>query len=170
MKSNGSTYVAVVLAVLIGYFGYQWWFNPSRAVKRRLGEVAAALSVPANDTNVGRVTRLAQLRRYLADDIHVRAGTSGPEITSRDVAMSAVSAWTSPPGGWDVQFVDVQITLDSDSAARAYLTVEMTRRDRQNGQPTVDAREASVGLTKRDGDWLITSAESKEPPEMTPRL
>jgi hypothetical protein len=30
MKSNGSVYVAVVFAALIGYFSYQWWFNPSR--------------------------------------------------------------------------------------------------------------------------------------------
>ena len=37
---------AVVVDIALGYFGYQWWFNPSRAVKRQLGEVAAALSVP----------------------------------------------------------------------------------------------------------------------------
>ena len=37
MKSNGSVYVAVVFAALFGYFSYQWWFNPARAVKQRLG-------------------------------------------------------------------------------------------------------------------------------------
>jgi hypothetical protein len=41
MKSNGSVYVAVVLAVLAGYFTYQWWFNPRRTIKRQLGELAA---------------------------------------------------------------------------------------------------------------------------------
>jgi len=162
MKANGSVYVSVVFAVLIGYFGYQWWFNPARAVKRRLGEVAATLSVPAADSDVGRVTRLAQLRQYLAEDIHVRAGASGPEITSRDVALGAIASWTPSPGGWDVQFVDVQITVDSDSTARAYLTVEVTSPDRQTRQPTVDAHEASVVLAKRNGEWVITNAESKE--------
>jgi len=162
MKANGSVYVSVVFAVLIGYFGYQWWFNPARAVKRRLGEVAATLSVPAADSDVGRVTRLAQLRHYLAEDLQVRAGASGPEITSRDVAMAAVAAWAPAPGGRDVQFVDVQITVDSDTTARAYLTVEVTSPDRQTRQPTVDAREAMVVLAKRNGDWVIKSAESKE--------
>ncbi len=162
MKANGSVYVSVVFAVLIGYFGYQWWFNPARAVKRRLGEVAATLSVPAADSDVGRVTRLAQLRHYLAEDIHVRAGASGPEITARDVAMAAIATWTPAPGGRDVQFVDVQITVDSDTTARAYLTVEVTGPDRQTRQPTVDAREAMVVLAKRNGEWVITSAESKE--------
>ena len=163
MKANGSVYVTVVFAVLIGYFGYQWSFNPARAVKRRLGEVAAALSVPAADSDAGRVTRLAQLRHYLAEDIHIRAGASGPEITSRDVVMAAIASWTPAPGGWDVQFVDVLITVDSDSAANAYLTIEVTSPDRQTRQPIVDAREASVVLAKRDGEWVITTAESRAP-------
>jgi hypothetical protein len=76
MRTNGSVYVAIVFAALVGYFTYQWWFNPVRAVKRRLGEVAAALSFPAEETDIGRVTRLAELRRYLADDIHVRGGAT----------------------------------------------------------------------------------------------
>jgi hypothetical protein len=162
MKANGSVYVSVVFAVLIGYFGYQWWFNPARAVKRRLGELAATLSVPAAGSDVGRVTRLAQLRHYLAEDIHVRAGSAGPDISSRDEVLAAIASWRPSPGGWDVQFVDVLITVDSDTTARAYLTVEVTSPDRQTRQPTVDAREASVVLAKRNGEWVITNAESKE--------
>ena len=62
--------------MLVGYFGYQWWFNPARAVKRRLGEVAATLSMPASESQMARVARLAQLRRYLAENIHVAGGAS----------------------------------------------------------------------------------------------
>ena len=51
-ETNGSVYVSVVFALLIGYFGYQWWYNPARAVKRRLGELAAALSVSADETDM----------------------------------------------------------------------------------------------------------------------
>src|SRR5712664_3238265 len=106
MKTNGSVYVAAVFAVLVGYFSYQWWFNPSRAVKRRLGEVAAALSVPEAESEIAHVARLAQLRRYLADDLHIRAG--GEEIRSRDVAVAAAGAWKPQPGSGDVHFADVQ--------------------------------------------------------------
>ena len=63
MKTNGSIYVAVVLAALTGYFVYQWWFNPDRMVKARLGDIAAVLSIPANEAELGRVTRLAHLRK-----------------------------------------------------------------------------------------------------------
>ena len=62
MKSNGSVYVTIVFAALVGYFSYQWWFNQNRVVKRRLGELAATLSVPATEGDLERVARLARLR------------------------------------------------------------------------------------------------------------
>ena len=163
MRTNGSVYVAVVIAALIGYFSYQWWFNPARAVKRRLGEVAAALSFPAEESDIGRVTRVATLRRYLADNIQVRAGASAPEITSRDVALGIVGSFIPPPGGWDVGFADVQITIESESTARADLSLEITTRTPQ-GQPSMDSQDAAVTLAKRDGEWVITSAAMKRAP------
>jgi hypothetical protein len=162
MKANGSVYVSIVFAVLTGYFSYQWWFNPTRAVKRRLGEVAEALSVPAGDGDIARLTRLAQLRRYLADDLHIRAGAA-PELTSRDLALSALGAWTPPPGGFDIAFADAQIVMESDRTAHAFVSVEITTRDPQ-GQPSMDSRDASVNLARRDGEWVVTKAESKDLP------
>ena len=163
MKKNGSVYVAVVFAVLFGYFSYQWWLNPARAVKRRLGEVAATLSMPAGESQMARVARFARLRGYLAENIHVRAGADGRELTSRDEALAVASIWRPSEGGWDVHFADLHITLESDAAARAYLTVEVTTPDPQ-GRPTVDARDATVALARQNGEWVITEAEAKPPP------
>ena len=163
MKTNGSVYVAVVFAVLIGYFGYQWWLNPARAVKQRLGQVAAALSVPEGEADLARVARLAQLRHYLADDIRVVAGAQ--ELRSRDAALAVAAGWKPEHGSGDVHFADVQVFMESETAAHAYLAVELTRLDRQSGQPTVDSRDASVSLAKRNDAWVITIAESKEMPD-----
>jgi hypothetical protein len=163
MKSNGSVYVAVVFAVLFGYFGYQWWLNPARAVKRRLGEVAATLSSPASETQVARAARLAQLRRSLAETIQLRGGGSGPDLTSRDEAVAVAAVWRPSERGWDVHFADLHITMESQSAARAYFTVEVTTPDAQ-GRPTVDTLDASAGLIRQDGQWVITEAEVKAPP------
>ena len=166
MKSNGSTYVAVVLVVLTGYFTYQWWFNPQRATKRQLGNLAAALSAPQDGRgDIDRLARVARLRHYFAPDVHVTAGptgSTGPELTSRDALVAAVAAWNPSSSGWNVDFVDVQITLDSRSTARAYLTVEVTTPDPRTGQPAVDAREAKVGMAEREGVWVITSAAPVE--------
>jgi hypothetical protein len=169
MKSNGSKYVIAVFAVLIGYFGYQWWWNPARAVKRQLGELAASLSVPVNEDDLARVTRIVQLRRYFAPDLRVQLGTGGTEIASRDALFAAISTLRPAPGGWEVQFVDVQIQMDSRSASRAYLTVELKGRDARTGGPTVDAREASATLAWQNGVWVVTTAELRETPGTAPR-
>jgi hypothetical protein len=162
LKTNGSLYVGVVFAALVGYFTYQWWFNPARAVKQRLGEVAAVLSVPEEESEIARVARLAQLRRFLADDIRIRIGAE--EIRTRETAIAAAAAWKPRPGEGDVHFADVQVFIETDAAAHAYLAVELTTVDRESGRSTVDSRDASVGLEKRNGEWVITTAESKEMP------
>jgi hypothetical protein len=163
IKTNGSVYVAVVLAVLAGYFTYQWWFNPQRAIKRQLSNLAAALSAPpAGRGDMDRIARVAGLRNYVAPDVHVKMGAGVPELTSRDALVGAVAAWNPSAGGWNVDFVDVQIALDSGSTARAYMTVEVTTPDPRTGQPVVDAREAIVGMAEREGIWVITTAEPAE--------
>lgn len=164
MKTNGSVYVSVVFAVLIGYFSYQWWFNPNRIVKRRLGELAATLSVPANESDLGRVARLAQLRQYLADEVRVRAGRSGPELSSRDAVMAAAVGWT-PAGGSNVDFVDVDVKVDSNDGARAYVTVDVTTRDSGTGERTLDSREAQLSMAYQDGKWVVSEVDVKDPPQ-----
>jgi hypothetical protein len=124
--------------------------------------VAGALSAPEGEADTVRLARLARLRGYLADDLRVRAGAQ--EIRSRDAAVAMAASWRPPPGSGDVHFADVQVFIESEDAAHAYLAVELTSLNRESGHPTVDSRDASVSLAKRGGEWVITTAESKEMP------
>jgi len=162
VKSNGSKYVTAVLVLLLGYFSYQWWFNQNRVVKRRLGELAATLSAPPNEADLERVARLARLRQYLAADITVRGGQRGQELSSRDAVMAAAASW-KPDGGGDVAFVDVDVKIE-ENTARAYVTAELTTRDARTEQPTLDSREATLSLTRREGTWLVSEVDVKDPP------
>ena len=88
MRTNGSVYVAVVVALLVAYFSYQWWFNPRRAIKRQLGELAATLSVPADSRgDMDRLARVARLRNYFAPDVQRQAWA--PSTARADVARRA---------------------------------------------------------------------------------
>jgi hypothetical protein len=163
MKAHGSVYVTVVLALLVGYFSYQWWFNPRRAIKRQLGELAATLSVPPDGlTEMDRLARLARLRNYFSPDVQITTGRSGASISSRDELLGAVAAWKPAPGGWTVTFVDVQIRMDSETTASAYMTVEITGRDPRTSVPSIDAREATIRLSEQDDVWVVTTAEPSE--------
>ena len=117
---------------------------------------------------MARIARLAQLRRYLADDIRA-AASARTEIRSRDTAVAIAAAGSRSPGSGDVHFADVQVFIESETAAHAYLAVELTSLDRESGHPIVDSRDASVSLAKQDGEWVITAAESKELPAFTDR-
>jgi hypothetical protein len=157
--TKGSVYVSLVFGLLVFYFSYQWWFNPSRALKRQMGEVAEVLSVPAGEAEMARIARVSQLRRLLAEDIRIRAGSSE---MSRDTILFALSNWKPPEGGIDVRFVDTQVFIDSETTSRAYMSVEVATTDPRGGQPSVDRQDASVRLEKRDGQWVITTVESKD--------
>jgi len=162
MKSNGSTYVSIVLAALAGYFAYQWWFNPNRIIKQRLGGVAAALSAPADEQPVARLARVAQLRRYLDERVRVNMGASQ---YSRDEALGAAAAWPIPPGGVNLDFADVDVRVNSDGSARAFATAQMTTKDPQTQQPeSLASVEVVFSLTKQTGDWLIDQADVKQQP------
>jgi hypothetical protein len=160
VKSNGSVYVSIVFALMIGYFSYQWWFNQNRVVKRRLGELAATLSVPATEADLERVARLARLRQYLADDIRITTGTGRPDLSSRDAVIAAAANWKPDQGG-NVDFVDVDVKVDAGTA-RAYATTEVSTRDPRTGEQTVDAHEARLSLVNRDGAWVVSAAELKD--------
>ena len=164
--TKGSSYVVVVFLALFGYFGYQWWFNPARAVKQRLGQVAGALSIPEGEGDMGRIARLVRLRSFLAADLRLKIGAE--EIRSRDTALGIAAAWKPQPGSGDVHFADVQVFIESDTAAHAYLAVELTSLDKESGHATVDSRDASVSLARQRGEWVITAAESKEMPTLRP--
>lgn len=165
MKTNGSIYVAAVFAALIGYFVYQWWFNPNRMVKARLGEIAAAISIPPGEREIDRLARLARLRKLATSDVHVKVGKTGPVLESRDAVLAAVGAATVPPGGWNVDFIDVDVRVNSDDTARAYVTADMTTKDPETGQQTLDSRDVVLSFAKSDGEWLVREAEVRELPK-----
>lgn len=159
---HGSVYVAIVIAALATYFVYQTWFNPSRAVKRRLGQIAGVLSVPENEPDLSRVVRLSRLRGYLANDIKLRAASF--EFSTRDAIIAVLSGAPPPKGGVDIQFVDVQVALDSDSTAHAGLMLEVNTLQPQTGEWLADQYEAIVSLEKRDREWIVVKGEIKNHP------
>ena len=113
MKSSGTIYVGDTFALLAAYFSYQWLRSILRErLKRQMGELAAALSVPAGETDVARIARLA----LAADAIWLT--TFGSTPGRRDLVPGCnpgcCDAWKPPAGGIDVRFVDTQVFIDSD--------------------------------------------------------
>ena len=158
---QGTLYVGIVVVALTGYFVYQSWFNPSRAVKRRLGEIAGVLSIPDNEPDIDRIGRLARLRGFVANDVHVRAGTVDIDGSGTVVGMMASAR---PKGGVDIQCVDVQVSVESPTTAHAGLMLEVNTHDARTGELLSDRYETIADLQKRDGEWIVVKGEIRNPP------
>jgi len=154
---NGSVYVAAVAAALAAYFIYQTWLNPSRAVKQRLGEIAGLLSVPTAEGDVDRTARVAKLRGYLSNGVSVRAGQM--EFNTRDAIVDALMNIRPEAGGVDVQCVDVQVSVESETSAHTGMMLEVSARDPRSGDLRSDRYETITDLEKRAGEWVVVRAE-----------
>jgi hypothetical protein len=159
---RGSVYVAIVIAALATYFVYQTWFNPSRAVKRRLGEIAGVLSSPESEPDIERLGRLARLRRYLANDVHVRV--NGADIDGSGTIVGMLASARAPKGGIDIQCVDVQVSVESETTAHAGLMLEVNTLDERTGEWVSDRYETIADLLRRDGEWIVVKGEIKNQP------
>ena len=164
MRLNGSAYVVAAAGIVVAFVVYQTWFNETRKVLRRLRDIEIALTAPPREADVPRFARIARLRRYLADDIRLKAG-SASDITSREALMTIVAGWKPPEAGIEVHFIDVQIRVEDDkSAALALMTVVVDGVEERTGNPTQDTSAATVTLRKQEGEWVVAAAEAREVP------
>jgi len=161
MNRKGSAYVGLVVVALCGYFVYQTWFNPSRAVKRRLGEIAATLSVQDGESEIERIARLARLRGYLANDVKLLVG--GVNLDSSGTIVGVLAGIRPPTGGVDVQFVDVEVAIDSGDAAHAGLMLELNTKDPATGEWRAEQHETIGYLERRAGEWIVVRGEIRDP-------
>jgi hypothetical protein len=144
--------IAVVAMVSVGC---AHWSGEERAIKRRLSAIAERMTVPANESEMSRVARVAGLGNYLSPNLRVRYDK---QEATRDAVLGALAQWGRSADGVTVEFVDVQVALDDSlpDLATAHLAAKITTRD------SVDAREADVTLARENGEWVVTTAETRE--------
>ena len=153
-------FASAIILLAAGVHAYYWWRGEERVIRARLDGLAQSLSSPAGGGDLAMLGRVAQVRSYFAPDVRVRFGTD--EIVSRDALLAVVSR-TPPRNGFSLELVDVTVTLgESGTSARVYLTAKITGRNASTGEPTIDAREANIVMTKLDGDWVIASVEGAD--------
>ena len=154
---------AIVLTAAIGCGD-----SDERAIRNQMSAIAESLSVPENDGELARIARLAALRNVLAPDIAVFTGASSrpgaevpPELVGRDAVLALAGRWVPPAGGVTIEFVDLQVTLDANRAtAQVYCTARISSGPDE--RPVVDARELTIGFSRIDGSWLISSVRPEE--------
>src|SRR5262245_58490529 len=103
--------LAIAFAAVVGFAAFHWWTTgEARVVKKRLDELAAILSPPA-DGELAMIGRIGQLRGYFAPDVHITFGSE--QIDSRDALVTILGRWQPPRDGFSLRFVDVVVHMVS---------------------------------------------------------
>jgi SnoaL-like protein len=153
---SGTIVAALLLALMVAGVSYRYWPSDERSIRRHLSNLAEALSFPLSESDEERITRVEVLREYFAPDVRIHLDDR--ELTSRDEIIRLLSHFQPPPGGVNVEFVNIIVTLaaDSDTAA-VTLTAKLSSTNAQ-GVSTLDQRVADVTMRKIDDDWVIAAA------------
>lgn len=160
---SGTAVAAVILAAMIAGLVYRYWPSDEHAIRRHLSNLAEALSRPAAEQEVLRLTRLAALREYFAPEVRIRFDER--EIAGRDPLLDALQLLQSRAADVLVEFADVRIKLADDAgSATVQLTARVSSSERPTEPATVDMRSVAAHMAKRDGDWLITAADATDAP------
>jgi len=153
---SGTVVAALLLSMMIAGVTYRYWPSDERSIRRHLSNLAEALSFPLAESGEERLTRVAVLREYFAPDVRVEI--DGREITSRDEIIGLLSHYQPPPGGLNVEFVNILITIADDHESAAVTLTAKVASTNEQGVSTLDERVADITMRKFDDDWVIGSA------------
>lgn len=158
---SGTVVAAVIFAAMLAGLVYRYWPSEERSIRRHLSNLAEAISLPSTDSEVARITRFAAVREYFAPDVQI--GFDGREIVSRESLIGQLSQWKPPPGGVVVQFVDITVALaPTDDTAHVSMTAKAVTTNSTTGEKTLDERMVDLAMMKLAGDWVISSATTRE--------
>jgi hypothetical protein len=170
MTASRSVLLIAVLGA--GWFAYRYFFPDDEAqIRRVLERIADAVGAGAEEEGeVSRLARAASVRNQLDPQISVDAGPPFSRMSGRDAIIGTIARLHGSVRDLDVEFRDVQITVDAgSSSARVHLTAEARFRER-SGTGGLEARELEVTMRKLEGDWVVSHValvQTLEP--LTPR-
>lgn len=140
-----------------------WWQffpSPTRLIRARLKDVAAAASFEANEGALAKAFNATKLGNYFTEDVAVVVDIPGygvQTLNGRDQVVQASLASRQRMSRAKLEFVDINVTFGADGrTAVANLTVKATF----GGERDFSPQEFNFMLKQVDGKWLIYRVET----------
>jgi len=152
--------VALGVLAALGVWGWRAWFpDPEKLIRRRLDELAEAVSFGPRDGPLALLTNPGKVASFCAQDVRVNVTNfgysqtlNGREDVQRAAAM-ARSAYTS----LNIKFPDILVRLASDKQSAV---VETTLRGQASGVRDLQMLELRFTMRHIDGEWLIAAVDT----------
>ena len=156
--------IKLVMAAALIAFGVWFWSvlfpSPERIIRKRLAEVARAVSFVPNEGTVAKLMNVERLASRFSPDVEVRIDVLGGghfTLNGRDEITQAAMAARSQLNSLAVTFLDVNVALGLDKQSAV---VDLTAKATVPGRKEFEVQEMKFTLKKIDGAWLITRVES----------
>lgn len=153
----------VLLAVVIGLGFWLWTIffpSPEKVVLKKISGLAAIATISANDSNLIRAAKAANLAGFFAMDAQIIVNV--PDLPNRTLSGREEIQETAL-GGFanvkvlNVRFLDANVRLGADKqTADVDCTCEVNAGDKKD----FGVQELRFQFKKVDGKWLITRVET----------
>jgi hypothetical protein len=154
----------IILAVAVAALGLWLWryFHPTpqEAIRRRLADVARAVSYTEPGGLIARTVKAQELAGYFAPEVAVRIDLpdqSRHEAASRDEIMGIMIRLRTVFRSFKVQLLDPNITVGADQKSAL---VDLTLRAETVGDQYLVVQEIKCTLRQVDGEWIILRVET----------
>lgn len=155
----------ILLAALLGGGVWVWmYFHPSPevAIRRRLADVAQAVSFSGREGMVARAANSQKLAGFFGREVTLMIDL--PELATReaisreDIAQLALMLRSSPYfSSLKVQCLDPVVTLGAD---RKSAIVELTLHAETAGDKYRVVQEMKFTMKEVDGEWLVMRVDT----------
>ena len=151
-----------LVAALIGIGVWAWSYlhpSPEKVIRKRLGEMAQAVSFSSNEGLVAKAWNASKLGEFFTPDVTVVVDVYGTRHTlnARDELLQAAVSARSAVKSLSVQFPDIKVVVEPGGAAA---TVYLTARGKVSGERDSYVQELKMHLIKVKRDWLINQIET----------
>ena len=154
----------VALVLLIGAAIWAWTYffpSPEKAIRKRLDEVAATASFPANEGDVAKLQNVQKLASFCTPDIQVSIDAYGQHVNlsgREELFQTALYARTQGLfGSVQLQFVDPVVTF-APNKETAF--VEVTVKGSISKEKEMMVQECKFTFKKNGRSWLIRKVET----------
>lgn len=153
--------ILVVVAIALGFWLWRYWHpTPQEAIRRRLADVARAVSYTEPGGLLTRAVKAQELAGYFAPEVAVRIDLpdqSRHEAASRDEIMQITLRLRTMFRSFKVQLLDPNITVGADQKSAI---VDLTLRAETAGDKYLVVQEIKFTLRQVDGEWIIIRVET----------
>jgi hypothetical protein len=150
--------IVIVLVIVAGVFAYKWLFeSEEKKIKKRFDLLEERVSKTGEEARLETGLKTSQIKTMFTDPclFEIPSENMSRKFKPQDIsnaAMAVISRYSQV----SLAFHDLQISLNTDTSARAIGTAQLSGV-LQSGERVSDYHEIDFKLKKIDDEWFFSS-------------